>query len=78
MKLNERNEDVQKLFEAKLQEAFSKETIRPINRAHGFDKIKLHGFIDSQIHGIEVFRSIPKNAMLVVTEVRRPYSMCAL
>ena len=37
-------------------------------RAHQYDEAKKHGFIDSQRGGIEVFKSIPDNAPLIVAE----------
>ena len=43
-------------------------------RAHKYDPAKKHGFIDSQRHGIEVFRSIPANAPLIVAEAVWQYS----
>ena len=45
-----------------------------VKRAHGFDKEKGHGFIDSQKYGMEVFRSIPKEAPVVVAEAVWQYS----
>jgi hypothetical protein len=41
---------------------------RTIERAHPYDPQRGHGFIDSQKHGNEVFRSIPPEAPLVVCE----------
>jgi len=43
-------------------------------RAHPFDPVKKHGFIDSQKRGMEVFRSIPAEAPLVVVEAVWQYS----
>ncbi len=43
-------------------------------RAHDFDPAKGHGFIDSQRRGIEVFRSIPLDAPLIVVEAVWQYS----
>lgn len=45
-----------------------------IERAHGVDGEKGHGFIDSQRHGIEVFKGIPPEAPLVVVEAVWQYS----
>lgn len=45
-----------------------------VQRAHGFDEAKGHGFIDSQKYGMEVFRSIPREAPLVVAESVWQYS----
>ena len=39
-----------------------------VKRAHPFDKAKGHGFIDSQKMGLEVLRSIPGDAPIVVAE----------
>lgn len=43
-------------------------------RAHGMDKAKGHAFIDSQKYGMEVFKSIPENAPLIVAEAVWQYS----
>lgn len=45
-----------------------------VKRAHDFDPIKKHGFIDSQRRGMEVFRSIPPDAPLIVAEAVWQYS----
>jgi hypothetical protein len=45
-----------------------------ILRAHPFDKLKQHGFIDSQKMGIEVFRQLDPNAPLIVAEGVWQYS----
>lgn len=47
---------------------------RAVARGHPFDLAKGHGFIDSQRHGIEVFRSIPEDAAVVVVEAVWQYS----
>src|SRR5215831_14662262 len=47
---------------------------RQIERGHPYDAEKQHGFIDSQKHGNQVFRSIPENAPLVVCEAVWQYS----
>lgn len=39
-----------------------------LRRAHAYDSVKQHGFIDSQRMGIEVFKSIPPDAPLIVAE----------
>lgn len=39
-----------------------------IKRAHPFDPVKKHGFIDSQKYGIEVFKTIPSEAPVIVAE----------
>jgi len=45
-----------------------------VRRAHDFDLEKGHGFIDSQRMGLEVFKSIPPDAPLVVAEAVWQYS----
>src|SRR5262245_57262813 len=47
---------------------------REVRRGHGCDPDKGHGFIDSQKRGMEVFRSIPPDARLVVVEAVWQYS----
>ncbi|HUO33115.1 MAG TPA: hypothetical protein VMU80_28125, partial [Bryobacteraceae bacterium] len=45
-----------------------------VERGHACDAAKGHGFIDSQKHGMEVFRRIPPAAPLVVVEAVWQYS----
>src|SRR3954463_7500816 len=47
---------------------------RDVRRGHPFDPEKGHGFIDSQAHGLRVFRDIPEDAPLVVVEAVWQYS----
>ncbi len=47
---------------------------REVRRAHAYDAVKEHGFIDSQKRGMEVFHDIPSNAPLVVVEAVWQYS----
>jgi hypothetical protein len=47
---------------------------REVRRGHSCDAAKGHGFIDSQKYGMEVFRSIPADAPLVVAEAVWQYS----
>ncbi|MGH9672027.1 MAG: fucose isomerase, partial [Bryobacteraceae bacterium] len=47
---------------------------RQVVRGHAYDPAKKHGFIDSQKHGMEVFRAIPRDASLVVVEAVWQYS----
>src|SRR5215470_16310611 len=47
---------------------------RDVQRGHACDPAKGHGFIDSQKHGMEVFRQIPPEAPLVVVEAVWQYS----
>jgi len=47
---------------------------RDVLRGHPYDRIKKHGFIDSQKYGMEVFRNISRTAPLVVVEAVWQYS----
>jgi hypothetical protein len=47
---------------------------RTIHRGHDVDPAKGHGFIDSQRAGIEVFKTIPTDAPLIVIEAVWQYS----
>ncbi|MGE5644333.1 MAG: fucose isomerase [Acidobacteriota bacterium] len=47
---------------------------REIVRGHQFDPEKGHGFLDSQKHGLEVFRQIPRTAPIVVAEAVWQYT----
>ena len=47
---------------------------RQVKRAHPFDPEKKHGFIDSQKYGMEVFRTIPPDAPLIVAEAVWQYT----
>jgi hypothetical protein len=47
---------------------------REVRRGHPYDPEKGHGFIDSQKHGMQVFRDIPADAPLVVVEAVWQYS----
>ena len=60
-------------MESALIAAFQREGVT-VERAHPFDTKKKHGFIDSQAHGMEVFRNIPKKAPVVVAEAVWQYS----
>jgi hypothetical protein len=60
-------------IEAALIKAFQAEGTELV-RAHGVDKNKGHGFIDSQKMGLEVFRDIPADAPLIVAESLWQYS----
>jgi hypothetical protein len=63
----------QKKMEAVLTRALKKEGWS-VTRAHGFDKAKNHGFIDSQKMGMEVFRRVDPDAPLIVAESVWQYS----
>jgi hypothetical protein len=63
------------------QEAMEKKVIAAVgregwkvNRAHAYDEKEKHGFIDSQKRGIEVFRSIPPAAPVIVAEAVWQYT----
>jgi L-fucose isomerase-like protein len=43
-------------------------------RAHSYDPAKQHGFIDSQKYGMQVFRTIPPTACLIVVEAVWQYT----
>ncbi len=45
-----------------------------LQRAHAYDPVKQHGFIDSQKRGIEVFRAIAPDRPLIVIEAVWQYS----
>src|ERR1017187_9383668 len=47
---------------------------REIKRGHAYDPVLKHGFIGSQKQGIEVFRSLPPEAPLIVCEAVWEYS----
>ncbi|WP_280319150.1 hypothetical protein [Nocardia wallacei] len=63
----------QQLLEKSLHDAFTGLGWTLV-RAHEVDAVKGHGFIDSQSYGIEVFRSVPKDAPVVVAEAVWQYS----
>ena len=70
---NQKCEPAQAAMELQLAAAVEKEGGKII-RAHGFDPVKQHGFIDSQKLGLEVFASIPPRAPLMVAEAVWQYS----
>ncbi len=45
-----------------------------VKRAHAYDPVKQHGFIDSQKYGLEVFSEIPTDAPVVVAEAVWQYT----
>jgi len=57
----------QETMENQLVAAIEKQG-RTVKRAHAYDPEKQHGFIDSQRMGIEVFKTIPPDAPLIVAE----------
>jgi hypothetical protein len=64
---------VQAKMEALLAESLKTEGWTCV-RAHPFDRAKLHGFIDSQKMGMEVFRTLDPAAPLIVAESVWQYS----
>lgn len=63
----------QKDMEDKLAAALKAEGCN-VKRAHPYERVKKHGFIDSQKMGIEVFRGIDPDAPLIVAEAVWQYS----
>src|SRR5713101_2814698 len=63
----------QEKMEATLTRALRAEGWKVV-RAHPFNETKLHGFIDSQKMGLEVFRELDPNAPLIVAECVWQYS----
>lgn len=70
---NQACQEAQAAMEAQLTAAFAREGAT-VQRGHAFDPIKKHGFIDSQKHGMEVFRTIDPQTPLVVAEAVWQYS----
>jgi len=70
---NQKCQEAQTALEKDLVTAIHKEGF-VVKRAHGFDEKKGHGFIDSQKYGMEVFRTIPAEAPLIVAEAVWQYS----
>jgi len=64
-------------MEAALAAALRAERCK-LQRAHPYDKVKRHGFIDSQKMGLEVFRGIDPEAPLIVAEAVWQYSQHVL
>ena len=63
----------QQAFEEQVRTAFATHGWA-MERAHDVDPVTGHGFIDSQARGIEVFRSVPKDAPVVVVDAVWQYS----
>jgi hypothetical protein len=63
----------QERMENRLAEALKLQGYR-IARAHAFDRLRQHGFIDSQRMGIEVFRKIDPATPVIVAEAVWQYS----
>ena len=67
----------QEKMEATLTKALEAEGWSVV-RAHPFDKVKKHGFIDSQKMGMEVFRTLDPSAPIIVAESVWQYSQHVL
>jgi hypothetical protein len=63
----------QQQMEAAVMAAIRREG-REVVRGHECDPVKGHGFLDSQKHGLEVFRQIPPTAPIVVAEAVWQYT----
>ncbi len=70
---NQRCWPEQARMEAVLAKALKAERWTAV-RAHPYDPIKRHGFIDSQKMGMEIFRKLDPNAPLIVAECVWQYS----
>jgi hypothetical protein len=70
---NQTCEAAQQEMEKSLRAALAKFGVKTI-RAHKFDPVKKHSFIDSQKMGMQVFRGIPPKAPLIVAESVWQYS----
>jgi len=70
---NQKCQEAQAALEKDLIAAIAREGGK-VKRAHPYDKVKRHGFIDSQKYGMEVFRNIPPDAPLIVAEAVWQYS----
>ncbi|MBI5959339.1 MAG: fucose isomerase [Chloroflexi bacterium] len=63
----------QEAMEKAVIAAFAKEGIT-VKRGHPYNAARKHGFIESQKHGMDVFKSIPRDAPLIVAEAVWQYS----
>lgn len=70
---NQTCQDAQADMERRLIAAIEKEGYA-VRRGHPVDPVKHHGFIDSQKYGMEVFRSLPPDAPIIVAEAVWQYS----
>ncbi len=70
---NRNCEAAQAEMERQLVAAIEREGYQ-VKRAHPYDPIKQHGFIDSQKYGLEVFSQIPKEAPVIVAEAVWQYT----
>ncbi|MBI5793612.1 fucose isomerase [Candidatus Uhrbacteria bacterium] len=74
---NQACEAAQAEMERKIVEAFERAGAN-VKRAHPYDPLKKHSFIDSQKYGMEAFRSIPNDVPLIVAEAVWQYSQHVL
>jgi len=63
----------QAAMEQQVIDAVQREGVQ-VKRAHPYIEEKKHGFIDSQKYGMEVFRTIPPDAPIIVAEAVWQYS----
>jgi len=70
---NQKCEPAQSAMERRVIEAVMK-LGGTVTRAHEYDRTKQHGFIDSQMYGMEVFSRIPSRVPLIVAESVWQYS----
>jgi hypothetical protein len=70
---NQKCQPAQAAMERQVTEAIQRESWQ-VQRAHPFDAVKQHGFIDSQKYGMGIFLNIPPDAPLVVAEAVWQYS----
>ena len=70
---NQNCEAAQAEMERQLVAAIEHEGYK-VKRAHPYDPVKKHGFIDSQKYGLEVFGQIPKDAPVVAAEAVWQYT----
>lgn len=63
----------QAAMEEQLRGALAREGVGVV-RAHRYDPVQRHGFLDSQRRGIEAFRAIPPAAPLIVAEAVWQYT----
>ena len=70
---NQTCEPAQAAMEQKFMAACQREGVK-VKRAHPYDPVKKHGFIDSQKMGLEVFRKIPRDAPVIVAEAVWQYT----
>ena len=73
LEANQNCEAAQAAMEKQIVSALESYGVQVV-RAHSYDPVKRHGFIDSQRYGMEVFRTIPPRAPLIVAEAVWQYS----